>query len=113
MILLPAFMSLAGGSHSILHQGDHLFSFVVHIQVMYHVGHAADIMSVNFDCFRWKGESLRESIKRHEHFLALQLGLKSGQKVFALLKNMDILYMGIQNFSLSLNCDVGLLLVLK
>ncbi|KAH9710074.1 Cycloartenol-C-24-methyltransferase [Citrus sinensis] len=30
---------------------------------------------------RWKGESLRESIKRHEHFLALQLGLKSGQKV--------------------------------
>ncbi|KAH9774422.1 cycloartenol-C-24-methyltransferase [Citrus sinensis] len=30
---------------------------------------------------RWKGESLQESIKRHEHFLALQLGLKSGQKV--------------------------------
>ncbi|KAK9913058.1 hypothetical protein M0R45_036884 [Rubus argutus] len=30
---------------------------------------------------RWKGESLRESIKRHEHFLALQLGLKPGQKV--------------------------------
>ncbi|KAK9169837.1 hypothetical protein Syun_001977 [Stephania yunnanensis] len=30
---------------------------------------------------RWKGESLRESIKRHEHFLALQLGLKAGQKV--------------------------------
>ncbi|XP_020257089.1 cycloartenol-C-24-methyltransferase 1 isoform X1 [Asparagus officinalis] len=30
---------------------------------------------------RWKGESLRESIKRHEHFLALQLGLKSGMKV--------------------------------
>ncbi|XP_059668413.1 cycloartenol-C-24-methyltransferase-like [Cornus florida] len=30
---------------------------------------------------RWKGESLRESIKRHEHFLALQLGLKQGQKV--------------------------------
>lgn len=30
---------------------------------------------------RWKTESLRESIKRHEHFLALQLGLKSGQKV--------------------------------
>ncbi|KAF6158545.1 hypothetical protein GIB67_040059 [Kingdonia uniflora] len=30
---------------------------------------------------RWKGESLRESIKRHEHFLALQLGLKRGQKV--------------------------------
>ncbi|KAI9160433.1 hypothetical protein LWI28_008032 [Acer negundo] len=30
---------------------------------------------------RNKGESLRESIKRHEHFLALQLGLKKGQKV--------------------------------
>ncbi|XP_043692318.1 cycloartenol-C-24-methyltransferase-like [Telopea speciosissima] len=30
---------------------------------------------------RWNGESLRESIKRHEHFLALQLGLKPGQKV--------------------------------
>ncbi|KAJ7982240.1 Methyltransferase [Quillaja saponaria] len=30
---------------------------------------------------RWKGESLWESIKRHEHFLALQLGLKPGQKL--------------------------------
>ncbi|THU62197.1 hypothetical protein C4D60_Mb01t02580 [Musa balbisiana] len=30
---------------------------------------------------RWKGESLRESIKRHEHFLALQMGLKPGMKV--------------------------------
>ncbi|CAA7395455.1 unnamed protein product [Spirodela intermedia] len=30
---------------------------------------------------RWNGESLRESIKRHEHFLALQLGLKRGMKV--------------------------------
>ncbi|KAL3537474.1 hypothetical protein ACH5RR_000840 [Cinchona calisaya] len=30
---------------------------------------------------RIKGESLKESIKRHEHFLALQLGLKPGQKV--------------------------------
>ncbi|RVW19981.1 Cycloartenol-C-24-methyltransferase [Vitis vinifera] len=30
---------------------------------------------------RWKGESLRESIRRHEHFLALQLGVKPGQKV--------------------------------
>ncbi|KAM4080231.1 hypothetical protein ACB094_09G176500 [Castanea mollissima] len=30
---------------------------------------------------RWKGESLRESIKRPEHFVALQLGLKPGQKV--------------------------------
>ncbi|XP_057495607.1 cycloartenol-C-24-methyltransferase-like [Actinidia eriantha] len=30
---------------------------------------------------RWKEESLKESIKRYEHFLALQLGLKPGQKV--------------------------------
>ncbi|KAJ4760616.1 Methyltransferase [Rhynchospora pubera] len=30
---------------------------------------------------RWKGESLRESIKRHEHFVALHLGLKPGMKV--------------------------------
>lgn len=30
---------------------------------------------------RWKGESLRESIKRHEHFLALHLCLKPGMKV--------------------------------
>ncbi|KAJ8900153.1 hypothetical protein K2173_024793 [Erythroxylum novogranatense] len=30
---------------------------------------------------RFKGESFRESIKRYEHFLALQLGLKPGQKV--------------------------------
>ncbi|CAL5430921.1 unnamed protein product [Camellia sinensis] len=29
----------------------------------------------------WKQQLLRESIKRHEHFLALQLGLKQGQKV--------------------------------
>ncbi|KAK8936793.1 Cycloartenol-C-24-methyltransferase 1 [Platanthera zijinensis] len=30
---------------------------------------------------RWKGESLKESITRHEHFIALQLGLKKGMKV--------------------------------
>ncbi|KFK38047.1 hypothetical protein AALP_AA3G063200 [Arabis alpina] len=30
---------------------------------------------------RWKGESLRESIKRDEHFLAMQLALKPGYKV--------------------------------
>ncbi|KAH7865734.1 hypothetical protein Vadar_010461 [Vaccinium darrowii] len=29
---------------------------------------------------RWKGESLKEGIRRHEHFIALQLGLKPGQK---------------------------------
>ncbi|XP_058215902.1 cycloartenol-C-24-methyltransferase-like isoform X2 [Rhododendron vialii] len=30
---------------------------------------------------RFKGESLKEAIKRHEHFIALQLCLKPGQKV--------------------------------
>lgn len=30
---------------------------------------------------RWRGETLRESIKRHEHFLALHLHLKPGMKV--------------------------------
>ncbi|KAL6629499.1 hypothetical protein ACP70R_029264 [Stipagrostis hirtigluma subsp. patula] len=30
---------------------------------------------------RWQGETLRESIKRFEHFIALQLGLKEGMKV--------------------------------
>ncbi|XP_073108147.1 cycloartenol-C-24-methyltransferase 1-like [Elaeis guineensis] len=30
---------------------------------------------------RYKGETLRESIKRHQHFIALQLGLKRGMKV--------------------------------
>ncbi|KAG2570554.1 hypothetical protein PVAP13_7KG058100 [Panicum virgatum] len=30
---------------------------------------------------RWRGETIRESIKRFEHFIALQLGLKKGMKV--------------------------------
>ncbi|KAF7075505.1 hypothetical protein CFC21_080279 [Triticum aestivum] len=30
---------------------------------------------------RWEGETLRESIKRYEHFIALQLGLTDGMKV--------------------------------
>ncbi|TVU44489.1 hypothetical protein EJB05_03932 [Eragrostis curvula] len=30
---------------------------------------------------RWPGETVRESIKRHQHFMALQLGLKEGMKV--------------------------------
>eukprot|EP00245_Coleochaete_scutata_P013528 TRINITY_DN5533_c0_g1_i1.p1 TRINITY_DN5533_c0_g1~~TRINITY_DN5533_c0_g1_i1.p1 ORF type:complete len:360 (+),score=77.73 TRINITY_DN5533_c0_g1_i1:126-1205(+) len=30
---------------------------------------------------RWNGETLRESIKRHEHYLALKLALKPGMKV--------------------------------
>uniref|UniRef100_A0A0E0BHZ7 SAM-dependent methyltransferase Erg6/SMT-type domain-containing protein n=1 Tax=Oryza glumipatula TaxID=40148 RepID=A0A0E0BHZ7_9ORYZ len=29
----------------------------------------------------WHGETLRESLKRRQHFLALQLGLKKGMKV--------------------------------
>ncbi|KAL6893866.1 hypothetical protein ACP4OV_007964 [Aristida adscensionis] len=29
----------------------------------------------------WPGETFRESIKRHQHFIALQLGLKKGMKV--------------------------------
>ncbi|CAN6476353.1 unnamed protein product [Victoria cruziana] len=36
--------------------------------------------SFNF-ASRWRGETLRESIKRHEHFIALQLGLEHGMKV--------------------------------
>jgi sterol 24-C-methyltransferase len=30
---------------------------------------------------RWRGESHGESIRRHEHYLALRLGLKPGDKV--------------------------------
>jgi len=30
---------------------------------------------------RWRGETIRESIKRFEHFIALQLGLKKGMMV--------------------------------
>nr|GLL34531.1 cycloartenol-C-24-methyltransferase 1-like [Ipomoea trifida] len=37
------------------------------------------------ECFHfapiWKGESLQESLKRHQHFIALQLNLKPGQTV--------------------------------
>ncbi|XP_010547281.1 PREDICTED: cycloartenol-C-24-methyltransferase-like [Tarenaya hassleriana] len=36
--------------------------------------------SIHF-AHRYKGETFRESIKRHEHFIALRLGLKPGQKV--------------------------------
>lgn len=46
---------------------------------------------ISFVClnlfFRWHGETLRESLKRREHFLALQLGLKKGMKVNVLLIN--------------------------
>lgn len=67
-------MSTVGENHSILPQGYNLLLTLCYF--------------INFEIFfciysgcRWKGESLRESIKRHEHFLALQLGLKPGQKV--------------------------------
>jgi hypothetical protein len=35
---------------------------------------------------------LRESIERHEHFLALQLGLKQGMKVSLLLESVAQLF---------------------
>jgi hypothetical protein len=48
---------------------------------------------LNYNLYvRWNGESLRESIKRHEHFLALQLGLKPGMKVSFLLKSVAQLF---------------------
>ena len=31
--------------------------------------------------FRWQGETLRESIKRYEHFIALNLGLRERMQV--------------------------------
>jgi sterol 24-C-methyltransferase len=31
--------------------------------------------------FRYPGETIREGIKRHQHLMALQLGLKKGMKV--------------------------------
>lgn len=77
-ILLPAFMSLAGGNLSILHPGVHL----LHLALTNWRIFDSLIMLIIFLSCRWKGESLRESIKRHEHFLPLQLGLKPGQKVF-------------------------------
>ncbi|XP_030926837.1 cycloartenol-C-24-methyltransferase-like isoform X3 [Quercus lobata] len=56
----------------------------------YHIHHGGDEeeRKANYkdmlgkdELLAWKGESLRESIKRHEHFIALQLDLKPGQKV--------------------------------
>jgi hypothetical protein len=44
------------------------------------------------DYVRWNGESLRESIKRHEHFLALQLGLKPGMKVSSPIESVCELF---------------------
>jgi hypothetical protein len=50
-----------------------------------------DDLVLNYNYYvRWNGESLRESIKRHEHFLALQLGLKPGMNVsFFLIEMCD------------------------
>ncbi|KAF3967463.1 hypothetical protein CMV_008546 [Castanea mollissima] len=62
----------------------------VQIYEKYHVNKYYDLVTSFYEygwgesfhfAARWKGESLRESIKRHEHFVALQLGLKPGQKV--------------------------------
>ncbi|KVH97325.1 Methyltransferase type 11 [Cynara cardunculus var. scolymus] len=72
MILSQASTSMVGENHFILpqetcHNLCSTFSSTINRTFIPH--------------HRWKGESLRESIKRHEHFLALQLGLKPGQKV--------------------------------
>jgi len=78
MILRQAFMSLAGGNLSILQQGVHFIHFWIQI---HDFTINLFVLILFFRC-RWVGESLKESIKRHEHFLALQLGLTPGQKVF-------------------------------
>ncbi|PIN08616.1 SAM-dependent methyltransferase [Handroanthus impetiginosus] len=45
----------------------------------------ADMVNKFYDLvtifYEWKGETLQNSLKRHEHFIALELGLKPGQKV--------------------------------
>lgn len=84
MIFALASTNTAGESHSILHPGllimvhscicERMLGFSHLVITTYYFIHP-------FAC-RWKGESLQESIKRHEHFLALQLGLKPGQKVW-------------------------------
>lgn len=101
MILLPAFMSLAGGSHSILHQGNHLFSSGVHPQVTYDFGHAVDIMSVNTliasdgkeSLFRRVSSDMSTSLlcnlalnlgRRFLHFWRTQKYCMSKFKIFAL-----------------------------
>nr|CAB3491169.1 unnamed protein product [Digitaria exilis] len=43
---------------------------------------------------RWNGETLRESIKRFEHFIALQLGLKKGMKHDIVLVALQVLDVG-------------------
>ena len=35
----------------------------------------------SYVCIRYPGDTFREGIKRHQHFMALQLGLKKGMKV--------------------------------
>lgn len=53
-------------------------SFNVHISVA--ISWFVKVSKYSISC-RWKGESLQESIKRHEHFLALQLCVEPGMKV--------------------------------
>nr|GMD29742.1 cycloartenol-C-24-methyltransferase [Ipomoea batatas] len=45
------------------------------------VGGKIDKADVLSSVDEWKGESLQESLKRHQHFVALQLNLKPGQTV--------------------------------
>jgi len=86
MIWLLVSMNLAGASPFISHTGSLLMlitnNFTESIHLLVYLPLAPfPKQCVSCYVFRWNGESLRESIKRHEHFLALQLGLKPGDKV--------------------------------
>lgn len=78
MILSPVSTSLAGENLFTLRPGFHGVSICVLYLLFVILVLVLKSISLTF---RWKGESLRESIKRHEHFLALQLELKPGYKV--------------------------------
>lgn len=82
MIFALASMNTDGESPSILHPGLLIFGPFIHKWMNVSFGHLVITYYFNNTACRWKGESLQESIKRHEHFLALQLGLKPGQKVW-------------------------------
>ena len=81
MILLRAFTSLVGASLSILHLGMTYYRSPRFDRSEFVSVFAVLNMNLHIFLSRWNGESLRESIKRHEHFLALQLDLKPGHKV--------------------------------
>lgn len=77
--LVTSFYEFGWGESFHFAQRCHSASFL-HLKIEEFVVYS--IMLITFFPCRWVGESLKESIKRHEHFLALQLGLKPGQKVF-------------------------------